>query len=529
MANPTVQNSIPVSTITYSYQHVPTIRDFTLDNTKIKAIMGPFGSGKSSGAVMELVRRCWEQAPGKDGVRRTRWAVVRNSYPQLIDTTIQTFRYWLDRFGEYKATSHDFFLNKMAAPDGSPIEALFMFRALDQPRHVDNLLSLEVTGAWFNEVREIPKVIWDTMQGRIGRYPPMQEGGCTWDGMIGDTNPPDTDHWFYTLFEEERPMKCAKCITPNGGPILYPTRRGMGNEIIPIPERRCPVCRADATGAIPLTAIYKQPSGRSPTAENLPNLKPGYYDELMIGKDFGWIAVYVDGKYGYVRDGKPVYGNWSDEFHLSANDLEPHRSYPIIVGLDFASHPAAVICQLHPNGRLSIFDEFYAEEMGPKRFLRTVVYPYMWAKYTGLQWILSGDPSGVNTQYDSDERNAFMSVREVFGNERQINIPETNAWGARYDAVDQYLVSPVMQDGKGKLLLNPRCKMLHKGFLGEYRMKRLQVSGREYYQDRPEKNKASHIHDALQYAAMASTKNSRFYRPRSVRVNGPAPNLLGWT
>ena len=82
-------------TITYDYDPVPTIRKFALSNAFIRGLMGPFGSGKSSGCVLEVYRRSREQAPGAEETRRTRWAVVRNTYPQLRDTTIKT---WFDWF-----------------------------------------------------------------------------------------------------------------------------------------------------------------------------------------------------------------------------------------------------------------------------------------------------------------------------------------------------------------------------------------------------------------------------------------------
>jgi hypothetical protein len=53
------------------------------------------------------------------------------------------------------------------------------------------------------------------------------------------------------------------------------------------------------------------------------------------------------------------------------------------------------------------------------------------------------------------------------------------------------------------LLISPTNGILIKGFRGEYRMRRLQVVGQERYTDKPEKNLVSHIHDALQYAALA--------------------------
>ena len=52
-------------------------------------------------------------------------------------------------------------------------------------------------------------------------------------------------------------------------------------------------------------------------------------------------------------------------------------------------------------------------------------------------------------------------------------------------------------------LIDYRCKELIKGFEGGYAYRRIQVSG-ERYDDRPEKNRFSHIHDALQYLMLGA-------------------------
>jgi len=514
----------PGYAVKYDYTHIPTIGRFALDNTQIRGLMGPFGSGKSSGAVMEIPRRAAQQMPGRDGVRRSRWAVIRNTNRELDDTTLRTFLYWMAQFGTYEKTPRNFILNKLKAPDGSPVEAEILFRPLDKPDDVANLLSLELTGAWFNEVREIPRIIWDTMQGRVGRFPARQDGGCTWKGIFGETNPCDTDHWFYELFEEDKPRACPVCVNKDGGPVTM-IRMEAKNWALP---QFCPNCNKTEAEGVPLTAIYKQPSGRSAEAENLPNLDPGYYSRLMHGKDPAWITVYVDGKYGYVRDGRPVYPNWSDTFHLAEKDEDPKRSYPLILGFDFDSHPACVMAQIHPNSRFHIYDEFLGKGMGSRRFLKDVIKPYINAKYYGIPLIITGDPSGVRKSYNSDERNAFMEIKDAFG--QHGDAAWSNAWDPRYGAVDGLLVQRI-EGNKGALQLNPRCKLLHKGFLGEYRMKRIQVTGQDRFQDRPEKNDASHPHDALQYAAMKATgRTGNFFTKRQTSQVDSAPaSIAGWT
>jgi len=52
-------------------------------------------------------------------------------------------------------------------------------------------------------------------------------------------------------------------------------------------------------------------------------------------------------------------------------------------------------------------------------------------------------------------------------------------------------------------MIDQRCKETIKGFEGGYQYRRIQVSG-ERYDDKPDKNRFSHIHDALQYLMLGA-------------------------
>ena len=77
------------------YEPSPTGKMFHRSNAFVRGLMGPVGSGKSVCCVMELLRRAMEQEADESGVRRTRWAIIRNTYPELKATTIKTFQAWI--------------------------------------------------------------------------------------------------------------------------------------------------------------------------------------------------------------------------------------------------------------------------------------------------------------------------------------------------------------------------------------------------------------------------------------------------
>ena len=103
---------------------------------------------------------------------------MRATNKQLEDTTERTFLQWFPpiQFGEWVPSKHNYTIKALKAPgDDRHAEIEVMFRALERPDQIDDLLSLDLTGAWVNEGREIPWKIIDALQGRLGRYPRRAE------------------------------------------------------------------------------------------------------------------------------------------------------------------------------------------------------------------------------------------------------------------------------------------------------------------------------------------------------------------
>jgi hypothetical protein len=134
-----------VSALDVTYLAPPTLGRFLASDAFVRMVLGPVGSGKSSACNVETLRRAQEQGHGPDGMRHTRWAIIRNTYGQLRDTTRKTFEQWIPgALGEWSETAFTFNLKF------NDVRAEVLFRALDRPDHVRNLLSLELTGAYTN-------------------------------------------------------------------------------------------------------------------------------------------------------------------------------------------------------------------------------------------------------------------------------------------------------------------------------------------------------------------------------------------
>ena len=414
-------------------------------------------SGKSSAMVVEIIRRAQEQAPSPDGIRRSRWAVIRNTFTQLSDTTIKTFHDWFppSLFGQWRVTDHSYFIT---AFPGVHLEILF--RALDRPDQLSNLLSLEITGAWFNEAREIPKTIIEAMDSRIGRYPSPRDGGASWYGMIMDTNPPDDTSWLYKMFEVVRPDDWE---------------------------------------------IFKQPSGLSSHAENTKHLPKNYYVNLAKGKDEMYIRVYIHGQYGFLLTGKPVFQSFVDNIHVAAQPLEPMKGIDLILGFDFGLNPTVVIGQITPVGQLRILDELVSDGMGLRQFSLNRLLPLLRQKYFGMNVLGYGDPSGTS-RAPTDESTCFEILASQDIGLTNILPASTNAIIPRVGAVEFFLNK--MVNGEPGFLLSPTCPTLRKAMNGAYHYEKEPRSIGEEYKPMPLKNFWSHISDSLEYMCMYIADNA---------------------
>ena len=450
------------------YRAAPTLKAFHESSDFYRGINGPVGSGKSTAMCMEIMRRAHEQAPGPDGLRRTRFAVVRNTYRELRDTTLKTWFDWFPAhvFGPLVegAVAHRIRVGDVAAE--------ILFRALDKAQDVAKVLSLELTGAWVNEAREVPKGIIDALGDRVGRYPALKDGGCTWRGVIMDTNAPDEDHWWYRLAEEERPQGWRFFHQPGG---LIETAPGVF-----------------------------APNGQ---AENLANLEPGYYETRAAGKSLDHIRVYYCGRYGFVREGKPVFPEYRDEVHCAAEPISPVADWPLYVGLDFGLTPAAIFAQRTPTGAWRWLDEVVTEDMGAVRFAE-VLGAKLRGEYGEFTAEIFGDPSG-DSRAQTDERTVFdiLNVNGIPARPAPSNDPVL-----RREAVASSLNR--MIEGEPGFTISPTAKVTRRGLGGGYCYKRVRVAGDERFHDKPDKNRYSHPVEAGEYAMLGAGEGHAVIKPR---------------
>jgi hypothetical protein len=437
---------------------------------------------------MEILMRAMRQQPDEHGVRKSRWAIIRQTYPELKATTVKTFQHWIPNEVAPVVQSIPM-VSRFYQPmqDGTFVELEFVFLALEGPEDVKKLLSLELTGAYLNEAREIAWEIIEALTGRVPRYPVTVKDddgntiyGPTDPGIIADSNPPRTTHWLYEKFETGKtPAGWRKYKQPNA--VYYD--------------------------------IEKQKWFPNPEAENLAHLPDNYYQNQLDAGSEEFIRVNLAGEFGMSRRGKPVFNKYSELKHVAKEMLHPIRGYPIIIGMDFGLYPASVFGQITGQG-IRILDELPASDEMLEDYIAQYILPLITKRYQNFNIVACGDPAGKNR--DRLTKRSDFDVLRTSG--IRAFPAETNDPNQRLNAVTWFL------SRDGGMTISPHLTHLREAMSGGYVFKQ-QKNASGQILDVPDKNEYSHIADALQYLCMFARFGNRHVQGKPLNKS-PKPFLF---
>ena len=392
------------------------------------------------------------------GMRSSKWAVIRNTNKQLRDTTLATWMDWFRELGTWQESKMTFQLKF------GDVDSKILFLPLDTPDDVGRVLSLELTGAFVNEFREVPIPMLADIKGRLRRYPNPSIVPDCWYGLISDTNPPEYDSEAYKLMEH------------------VPQEEGNDNSII--------ICDT-----------FCQPSGLSPEAENTEHLHPDYYTDLAKGQTKAWVDTYIRGMYSPSQAGRPVYADsFMREKHISPEPLEIDPYLPVIIGFDTGRTPALSFRQI-VNGRVKVLREIASFGMGMEKCIDMYVRPMVRNTFPDNPLIFIGDPAAVR-RGDGNESSAMKELKYAFRNDPRniFKTAYTNDPNVRIQATEKMLVQ--FPGGEPMYLIDPSCKRTIRGLQSMYRYQRIKVHGG--YADKPQKTGEpgafGHLIEACQYS-----------------------------
>ena len=443
-----------------NYKPPPTLKSFIRNYRPGELfydwVVGPYGSGKTTGDFFKLIFMAGLQEPNAQGIRKTKATVVRQSYKQLDDTTIDSWNKWFKEpvAGHWELTKRVFHLKF------GDVECDVLFRALDTPADVSRVLSLETTFAIIDEFKDIPRDIIEALAARLGRYP----ANCTNFGMWGASNTGTESNWWYDYLHDE---KVVQKIT-------------IDNLDAPRDDR--------------ITRYYHQPDALGPYVENEEHLPKGYYKNLIAGKTDEWIRQWVRSEWGYDASGKPVVASFNPSIHVSKAPLIYNPNLPLIVGLDPGLGGSAfVFGQEDLQGRLLVLGELVQEGYGAERLIFERLKPYLRRRGFTEDPIIAPDPA-ANLRSQADEK----PIIAVFKRHYTVKFVDmNNRLPERLGAID-FFTGGLTPAGPKLLIDGAECPNLVRALKGGWRF---EMSKKEDHLKSPvpEKNNFSHVGDSFGY------------------------------
>lgn len=346
----------------------PTQHRFITSRAQADLFSCRVGEGKSAALCWAI----WYHTKHNPGAR---WAIVRDTYENVRDTTMVEFFKWFPDgvMGRFHKTEKTFTWT------AEGLEGKVVFMGLDEEKDAQKLQSRVFAGFAFDEPAPaaesggIPEFIFDTALTRL------RQEGMKWYGFKLAQNNPDETHWTYTRFVD-------------------PGYTGSGGELPPEQE---PGFRAYQT--------------RDP--ENERNLPVGYYTELeahLKKTRPDLVRRFVRGEYGFQHRGKAVTPEWSDDLHL-ADELQPIKGVPLEIGWDGGLNPTCTITQVTPSGNWLILECITQEGVGVYELIEDEVRSVLARRYEGFSWRHTGDPMLAMREQSSSARTAVDMIVSQLG------------------------------------------------------------------------------------------------------------------
>lgn len=436
----------------------PVAEAFVAAEDLVAVLMGPVRSGKTTAGLWRGVFQAMRWPEVRPGLRRFRFGVLRRQMVDLERTTIPSWTQWFPRsLGTWRGArgepqTHEL---RLGHPDGGIIELTVEFRGLGDLRLDEALRGWEPSAVFVDECDTLSEDAFPYLLTRVGSYPreTLQHNPKR---VWGACNAPELGSWVLRDFIDA-----------------------------PVPGWR----------------LYRQPSGLSERAENLAVLGPHWYRAQAEAMPDHVRKRFIENIPGLAIGLAVVYPEFNPDLHVAPAPLKVLSGRPVVVGLDAGGTPAAAVVQLAADGQRRVLAELSTHERedgsvtGPARFgaalaqllaarcreageITAVADP-------SAQW--GGDAHGEGSWIEIVARAAGIPVRPAASNDPTL----------RLEALRQPLTQ-LIEGRRPAIAIDPSCRLLQRALARDYRW--VVTAGRRG--DRPLKNWASHLVEALQYALL---------------------------
>jgi len=456
-------------------------------------ISGAVGSGKSTAAMIALVKRGMEQ-PLYGGVRRSRLLLSRSTRPEILMTLLKTF---LMLFPTTKMKyGHPITGTLSLLNDKNELCVLeLVFLAVGNKKDVDKIKSFEITWGYLNEVTGIPYEVYVAYLNRIGRYPSKMNGGVNSYGIICDTNAFPTTHWLKEKFYKDFPVIC-----PETGDFLETDDMLLIRQPPALKMFQTKVKANKYANSIGFTvhkSLNNQYFVQNPHCDNLTNLPDKYYTASIEAKTTPDIRVNYMGHFMSDDVGSAVcYPMFKEYLHITEETQNPKSASLVALGWDFGLTPACVITyttivkdeDCNAIYKVHVAGEVLGINVGLEQFV-----PEVTLKLNELGIQISDTLSFIDVagqQRAQSDESTCLSVLNKY--EFQTGGTVTQNVMSRLEAVRNLFYT------EGQFTVHSGCTSLIQGFISDYKFSDLMLIKGIL---KPDKDN-SHIQDALQYVAL---------------------------
>lgn len=497
---------------------------------KFKCVRGPIGNGKSVLLCMYIVHKSQQQdvieitENGKKfKIRWSRWLMMRHSLKSLQETTMETWNNWFGDKTRWVSNPIEGRYEDIA-PDGILTRIDFICLAAEAKNIMNDLQSLELSGALINEATQCPYRVIARVYSRLKRFNPDPKSDVALKTfhVVMDTNSPPETNWWRTKEEIEQPDGWLFFVCP---PAVLEERDPSGR-VIYIPNN------------VENAARYK----RRP-AENVREIDGGYHRGMSYWMDMlsvleeDDIRMLLMNQFGLNQNGLGVFVDvWNAARHrIPASETKIMKGLRVVGGLDCGRTPALCLGQHMPSGRLEIqreattwnqklnngrggLDRMDVIRFWDERALPVLVDSY---DYPNCNLTIFADPAGKNYS------EAFsISAIERLQNERGVNVipcdkVESSMTGetdiTHGNSPDIRIANLKRSIRNGSFAVSELCRMLCEAMAGKYYFEQRTLRGDDTeVKDSPCKNNWSHIADSAQYINLAVFQGAEDYsRPAS--------------
>ena len=509
------------------------------EGINFKCIRGPIGDGKSVLMCFYIVKKSHvqvaievEEDGAKRRVRWSKWLIARHTFKALEETTIETWNQWFGDRTRWKKNPGLVGRYEEDLPDGTLCRIDFVCHALDSPRIMNDLQSLELSGAWVNEATQTTLKVVGRIFSRLKRFNPvpgLAEGPRPFH-VIMDTNSPSETNWWYRMEVVKQPEGWMFFVCP---PAVL--------------QEKDP-----ATGAVryvPNDVEHAAKHGCRP-AENVREIDGGYHRgmgywmDMISSLDDDDVRMLLMNKFGLTVAGMGVFANSWDNVRnrFDPKDAPYERGMTLLMGMDLGRTPACAIAQMGLDGVLRVKREVTTwnrrmnggngglERMDVGQFWEDLLRPVLVNEfgYPNCPHVCFCDPAGRNfnevVSVSAVDRLRSLGLNAIpcdkvraFASDAQ-DVTGGNNVEIRVSCVDELL-----RRGKLKVADGDACRMVRDGFNGKYcyRKMRSTLDGDERYDDKPDKDSPySHVMDAVQYLCLGATKGADDYTRPAGRSSG---------